>query len=142
MGIDIIAEGEKRTKNVDMIPETLEDEKIDVIFGQICSNLGMSRHVGKMDVQYTPIGKYFFQYGKDLTAVDYIIGTGGVIIYNNYPEEILNKMLANGKSIMELRPKAAKLHLDKEYIFSAMGLLSQHEPLAALQIMTKYIVSS
>lgn len=141
VGIDIIAEGEKRTKNVDMIPETLEDEKIDVIFGQICSNLGMSRHVGKMDVQYTPIGKYFFQYGKDLTAVDYIIGTGGVIIYNNYPEEILNKMLANGKSIMELRPKAAKLLLDKEYIFSAMGLLSLHEPLAALKIMKKYIVS-
>jgi len=53
----------------------------------------------------------------------------------------LKKMLANEKSIMELRPKNAKFLLDKEYIFSAMGLLSLHEPLIALKIMKKYIIN-
>jgi hypothetical protein len=50
-------------------------------------------------------------------------------------------MLANEKSIMELRPKNAKFLLDKKYIFSAMGLLSLHEPLIALKIMKKYIIN-
>lgn len=125
-GLDITSEAKKRATNVDMLPQNDEDENIDIVFGQICSSLGMSRHVGKMDTQYTPMGTYYFQYGKDLTGVDYIIGTGGVIIYNHYPQEILKKMLANERSVMELRPKNAKFLLDSEYIFSAMGLLSLH----------------
>lgn len=140
-GLDIVSEAKKRATNVDMIPQNEEDEKNDIIFAQICSNLGMSRHVGKMDTYYTPMGTYYFQYGKDLTDVNYIIGTGGVIIYNHHPQEILKKMLANEKSIMELRPKNAKFLLDKKYIFSAMGLLSLHEPLIALKIMKKYIIN-
>lgn len=140
-GLDIISEAKKRATNVDMLPQNDEDENIDIVFGQICSSLGMSRHVGKMDTQYTPMGTYYFQYGKDLTGVDYIIGTGGVIIYNHYPQEILKKMLANERSVMELRPKNAKFLLDSEYIFSAMGLLSLHEPLVALKIMKKYVIN-
>lgn len=140
-GLDMVSEAKKRTTNVDMIPQNDEDENIDIAFGQICSNLGMSRHVGKMDTQYTPMGTYYFQYGKDLTGVDYIIGTGGVIIYNHSPQEILKKMLANERSFMELRPKNAKFLLDREYVFSAMGLLSLHEPLVALKIMKKYVIN-
>jgi len=140
-GLDMVSEAKKRTTNVDMIPQNDEDENIDIAFGQICSNLGMSRHVGKMDTQYTPMGTYYFQYGKDLTGVDYIIGTGGVIIYNHSPQEILKKMLANERSVMELRPKNAKFLLDREYVFSAMGLLSLHEPLVALKIMKKYVIN-
>ncbi|MDD3171780.1 MAG: glutamate mutase L, partial [Bacilli bacterium] len=132
---------QKRAMDVDMLPLTKEDEKIDVLLGEICTDIGMSRHVGKMDTQYTPLGTYYFQVGKDLTEVEYIIGTGGVIIYNNYPREILQKMMASEKNIMELRPKKAKFMLDKEYIFSAMGLLSMHEPLVALKIMKKYIIN-
>lgn len=140
-GIDLVAEAKKRATQVDMLPQTEKDENIDIIFGQICSNLGMSRHVGKMDTQYTPLGTYYFQYGKDLTGVDYIIGTGGVVIYNHKPQEILKNMLASEQHIMELRPKNAKFLLDKDYIFSAMGLLSLHEPLIALKIMKKYIIN-
>ena len=140
-GIDIVNEAQKRAMDVDMLPLTKEDEKIDVLLGEICTDIGMSRHVGKMDTQYTPLGTYYFQVGKDLTEVEYIIGTGGVIIYNNYPREILQKMMASEKNIMELRPKKAKFMLDKEYIFSAMGLLSMHEPLVALKIMKKYIIN-
>jgi len=40
---------------------------------------------------------------------------------------------------MELRPVAPKFLLDKDYILSAMGLLSMDHPEIALKIMKKHI---
>ena len=40
-----------------------------------------------------------------------------------------------------LKPLKAEILLDKEYILSAMGLLSQHEPDTAIKIMKKELLS-
>lgn len=138
-GIDIVSEANYRNEHVDCLPTNEKEEKIDVIFGSICASLGMSRHVGKMETYYTPLGVYYYQTGKDLTDVKFVIGTGGVIIYNNYPKDILKNVKTDLRYPLELRPKDPKFLLDSEYIFSAMGLLSLHDPLTALKIMKKYI---
>lgn len=139
-GIDIENEAIKRSNDVAMIAQNDEEEAIDREFGKICVNNAFSRHVGKMESVYSPMGTLFYQTGKDLSDVKYIIGTGGVVINDKKPVEILKEALYDNKKPLELRPKNAEFILDKSYILSSMGLLSDIEPLAALKIMKKYLV--
>ena len=94
-----------------------------------------------MESVYTPMGMMYYQIGKDLTEAKYVIGTGGVIINNSNPKEILQKMCSDSKKPLELRPRNPIFLLDEKYILSAMGLLSMHEPEVALKIMKKNMKS-
>ena len=133
--IDILEEAKYRNEFVDMIPTNQQQENVDRIFAGICTDVSFSRHVGKMDSVYTPLGMMYYQYGKDLTEVKAVIGTGGVIIYNKKPTEILNNLSTNPKKPLELRPKNPDYMVDDNYLLSAMGLLSIYEPALALKIM-------
>ena len=139
-GIDIIKEAELRNKNVEMIAKTEAEEQIDREFGKICVNNAFQRHVGKMETVYSPMGTLFYQTGKDLTGVKYIIGTGGIVINDKKPTEILKAACYDPSMPLELRPKNPTYLLDKSYILSSMGLLSDIDPLASLKIMKKYLV--
>ena len=135
LGVDIINEANKRSKYVDMIPSDESSQKIDMIFGEICTDIAFSRHVGKMESVYTPLGMMYYQYGKDLSEVKVVIGTGGVLIYNHNAKNILAKTITNPQKPLELRPTQPEFMLDSEYLLSAMGLLSSYEPKVALKLM-------
>lgn len=138
-GIDLEEEAKYRNNHVDLVPNNEHDEEVDEILGEICTDKAISRHDGKMESVYTPLGTMYYQIGKDLSDVRYVIGTGGVIIHNNNPKDILRKVCYDLKKPMELRPKNPDFMIDKNYILSAMGLLSLSEPLVALKIMKKKI---
>lgn len=139
-GIDIESEAKKRSDDVSMVAKTPYEEEIDREFGKICVSNAFARHVGRMETVYSPMGTLFYQTGKDLTDVKYIIGTGGVVINDKKPTEILKAAIYDSKKPLELRPKNAEFILDKSYILSSMGLLSDIDPLAALKIMKRYLV--
>ena len=113
---------------------------IDRIMGRICVDKAMSRHVGKMEEMYTPMGMLYNQYGKDLSKIDCVIGTGGVLVHNENPERILSAVEYSMSKGLELRPRYPKYMLDKDYILAAMGLLAEIDPSLALKIMKKHIV--
>ena len=108
--------------------------------------ISMARHVGFYETTYTPMGETIIQTGKDLTQVKYIVGTGGAII-NSYaqkpsgecgsPLEILQAAVYSPRDLNLLKPQNPKLLLDKEYCFSAMGLLAQKFPRLALDMMKR-----
>ena len=99
----------------------------------------MARHVGKMEEVYTPMGLVYNQTGKDLTKIECVIGTGGVLVNSKDPRKILSKVVGNKKTYLELRPENPKYLLDKDYILASMGLLSEIDPLIALKIMKKHL---
>lgn len=138
-GIDLISEAKYRNEHVDMLPTNEHEREVDTELGAICTDIAIGRHAGKMESVYSPMGMLYYQIGKDLTTAKYVIGTGGVIINNPDPKKILERICCDSKKPLELRPKNPTLLLDKEYILSAMGLLSLHEPEAALKIMKKNI---
>ena len=107
---------------------------------RLAVDYAFSRHVGKIEAVYTPLGMMYYQTGKDLSNVSSIIGTGGVIINSQEAKTILSKALASLDKPLELRPKNANIMLDKNYILSAMGLLALDEPLLALQLMKENII--
>lgn len=122
------------------VPETDEEKQFDIALGRMAAEIAVNRHVGSLEVVYTPFGVTYVQYGKDLTQVPVVIGTGGVLLHHEKPEEILKGTLFNLTEPTILKPQDPGFYLDKEYILAAMGLLREIAPLAALRIMKKYVV--
>jgi uncharacterized protein (TIGR01319 family) len=139
-GIDIEAEINYLSSHVDALPQSEHQEVVDTILAQLCTYKAMSRHAGKMEEVYTPLGKVYNQTGKDLSMIETVIGTGGVVINAKNPTEILAHATNIHHHPFELRPEKPRYYLDKDYLMSAMGLLSQKEPILALQIMKKHLL--
>ena len=108
--------------------------------GRICVDKAIGRHAGKMEEMYTPMGMLYNQFGKDLSKINFVIGTGGVLVHNPNPQKILSAVEYTLKKGLELRPRSPRYILDKDYILSAMGLLAEIDPLLALKIMKKHII--
>ena len=97
------------------------------------------RHAGTIEETYTLLGQTFVQAGKDLTAVRRVVATGGSLIHSPRVREIASYFCYDPADPASLRPKNAEILIDSSYILAAMGLLSTHDPLAALQIMKRMI---
>ena len=129
-----------RARNIKMVPNTPDEIDFDEAMAKVATDLSMERHVGTIESMYTPMGVIFTQVGKDLTSIKYIIGTGGVLVHSENPQEILKAGFFSKENPVFLKPENPKVLLDKTYILSAMGLLAEDNPDMAVRIMKKYLV--
>ncbi len=137
---DITKSLNRRATHVDFIPLTKDEEEFDKAIAKICCDVSMSRHVGHVEVVHTPLGEMFYQTGKDLTDLKYVIGTGGVLINHPDAKKILKQVNQKSDKKLELRPANPSILIDRSYILAAMGLLSQHYPKLALKLMKQYLL--
>lgn len=131
---------DKVNDDIESLPENEREEKIEIAMGRTCTSLSAERHVGHLETIYTLYGSAFVQTGKDLTAVKTVVGTGGVIINNRQPEEILKGIAFDDSAPNVLKPQQPDFFIDSEYIMAAMGLLGEEYPDIAVRMMKKYIV--
>jgi len=131
---------ERRRENVDFIPTTKDEEEFDKAIAKICCDVSISRHVGHVEVVHTPLGNMYYQTGKDLSDIKYVIGTGGVLINNSDAKNILRSVNKKSNTKLELRPNNPSILIDRSYMMSAMGLLSQKYPKNALKLMKQYLL--
>ncbi|WP_326909700.1 GlmL-related ornithine degradation protein [Sedimentibacter sp. MB31-C6] len=97
----------------------------------------LERHAGHLRYFYTASGKKTVAEGKDLTAIKFIIGTGGALTRLPGNKRILEEVKVHGKE-QELYPtETAKVLIDEDYIFSSLGVLSKSYPSDALLLMKK-----
>jgi uncharacterized protein (TIGR01319 family) len=82
----------------------------------------------------------YYQTGKDLSDLKYVIGTGGVLISNKDAKTILRQVNKKSNKALELRPNNPSYLIDRSYIMAAMGLLSQKYPKIALKLMKTYLL--
>ncbi|OAA92353.1 methylaspartate mutase accessory protein GlmL [Clostridium ljungdahlii] len=140
--IDIEAGCKYRSENIKMIPDNERDIKFDEAMAKVATEMAMERHVGVLTSVYTPCGVVYSQIGKDLLNTKYLIGTGGVLVHSENPEEILKAGIFTTEDPMHLKPKNPEYLIDRSYILSAMGLLSEEYPDIAVRIMKKYLVNT
>jgi uncharacterized protein (TIGR01319 family) len=126
--------------DIDYLPQTPTEARIEIAMGKACVRLSADRHVGQLVAYFTPMGTSYVQNGKDLTKVSTVIGTGGVIVNNPEPEAILAGILFDETNPQILKPQHADYLIDRDYIMSAMGLLGEEYPEVAVRMMKKYIV--
>jgi uncharacterized protein (TIGR01319 family) len=129
----------KVRENVEYIPVDRLEKELDSGIAKVAAKLAMQRHVGRIKTVYTPFGESYVQYGKDLTDLDLIIGTGGVLVHNDRSDEILKCSFFDEIDPTILAPKEPELMLDNDYILSSIGLLSEISSTKAIKLAKKYI---
>ena len=139
---DVAAWVDKCTANPETVaPENSTERRIDESLARSAIAESVERHCGVMEKAYTPAGELFILTGKDLTATANVIGVGGVLKNSLNPGVILSGAVGGPQTLARGRmlPKAPGYLLDKQYIFSAMGLVSLVDPELALSIMKQEI---
>lgn len=124
-------------ENPDMLPSNPEWEALDFALASAAIETAVMRHAGTIEEVYTPTGKAWVQTGKDLTRVEKLVVTGGAVIHNRHTAKIATHALFDPARPEQLRPKTAKIFVDRKYILSAMGLLGEQFPNIAMAIMKK-----
>lgn len=133
---------ERCTGNPEIIAEEGSAPRcIDEALARCGITEAVMRHCGVMERVYTPAGEMHVLTGKDMSATKYVIGVGGVLKNSARPAEILAGAAASPRTMAmgSMLPEAPGYMLDKQYIFSAMGLVSQVDPELALTIMKQEI---
>lgn len=121
--VSMIPSGDSRLRGLD---DALAAAALDV---------ASRRHAGTLTQVFTPTGIAFMQTGKNLRPVERIVLTGGSLIYSENPLAMAEHTLYSSHHPESLRPRRAQVLLDQRYILSAMGVLAESEPEAALRIM-------
>lgn len=128
------------SEHTDEVPTTDEFKRLDRALASLAIETAVKRHSGTLEQVYTPMGLAYAQEGKDLSAVTNLVATGGALIHSDCPKEVAAFAQAKANDLASLRPKQARVLVDKKYILAAMGLLSEHYSDVALRIMKKELV--
>lgn len=115
------------------IPKEEADRDMVLTLAQTAVAESMRRHVGRLLHHYGPSGRQTWAKGKDLTAVKYIVGTGGVFAYLDPDGSLLRIFLQPQKDL--LLPKKAAIAVDHRYIMAAVGTVIKHAPQEAWQLL-------
>ena len=128
--------------HTDVVPKDGEDEleKIDYALASLAIETAVTRHAGRLEQYYSPMGISYMQTGKDLTAVKTVIVTGGALIHTKRTAAIASHAQFTPMDAMSLKPREAEVLVDRKYILAAMGLLSTVYPDTALRIMKRELI--
>jgi len=137
---DVESYMKKVEENVEYLPQSEIESKVEIAMGRACTRLATERHVGQLEKVFTLSGEVFVQTGKDLTAVKIVVGTGGVIVNHKEPEGILSGVTYDESTPQMLKPQSPEFWIDEKYIMASMGLLGGEYPEVAIRMMKKYIV--
>jgi uncharacterized protein (TIGR01319 family) len=131
--LDLYGPLEIRSTDVTFLPFSSEERFIDKAIAISAIQEALVRHAGHLERIYSVDGEILVQYGKDLTEVSHLIGTGGVLVHSGNGYEILERALRI-LDPLSLAPKKARVVIDNEYVLYAIGLLALEDPQTALEI--------
>lgn len=122
--------------NIKAIPVTDAEKMCSLILTRKAVEVGLSRHAGYIKRTYGS-SKQNIAYGKDLSKVKFIIGTGGALSKLPNTKEILNTIRQTKEDITMLPKGEAKVLLDNDYIMACAGILSTENRNAAIKLLRK-----
>ena len=136
LAVDVARERiDRLARDVERLPGDPEEYALDRALARSAVRLAVERHAGHLETVYTAHGPATVQFGKDLTRVDTIIGTGGVLAHSKKAADILQAVVAGPTDALSLCPRQPQLLLDRDYILYACGLLASVEPEAAYDLV-------
>ncbi|MDA3809218.1 MAG: GlmL-related ornithine degradation protein [Spirochaetaceae bacterium] len=136
LGIEML---ESALKALKAVPEN----DLDITFVRELTytalKIGLHRHAGKYGDSYASGGKKTIAQGRDLTALKYIIGTGGALTRLGSGVELIREVFANGHKYDLLPPSLPKVLIDKTYIMASLGVLSSEYPEDTARLFEFYL---
>jgi len=116
------------------IPRTGERRRFVNLLAREAVRVALARHAGRIESSYGPGGRKPVARGRDLTAVRWLVGTGGVLTRLGEGKDILEGAIAAADPRL-LYPRAARVLIDTDYIMAAAGVMARSHPGAALKIL-------
>jgi uncharacterized protein (TIGR01319 family) len=113
--------------NLRAIPHTADEIALVHWLCEQAVNIAVRRHAAVVTDTFTPTGRKKLVKGKDLTAVKWIIGTGGALTRVEGGRQILQG-ICTGAGKYLLPTADARIVMDGNYLFSALGTLAQEYP--------------
>ena len=127
----------KRITDRGYVADNAVEKKIDHQIACAAVEISARRHAGYISKEYHN-GCRLIQHGKNLTGIETVIGTGGIIVNDSNPDDILKKVTMTDKEKgTVLLPSYINVLVDREYVLFAAGLLKKFHEEAALAIMKK-----
>jgi uncharacterized protein (TIGR01319 family) len=126
-------------EHVEHIPENEVEYLLDIALAKSAVGIAVERHAGQLKKEFSVVGEVNIQYGKNFLEVRNILGTGGIFKYGRKPRAVLEAALFDPAKPWSLKPQAPQGYIDSDYLFYAVGLLSQEFPDEALRIAKKYL---
>lgn len=120
-------EWEARLEDLRALPSTEHEKQLTHWLCARAVDTGIRRHAGLVTDLYTPSGKKQIVKGKDLSAVKWVVGTGGALTRIDGGETIL-RSICGGPGKYLLPGPDAHILMDRDYRFSALGTLAQVYP--------------
>jgi len=123
-GLDVPADAVRRAGDPAYVPDTDEARVGDEALATAATVLAVRRHAGRSRVVLSPTGRVVERTGKDLRAVELVVGSGGVL--RSADPEAARRILAaatgpdpDGWQL----PERPRLVVDSGYVLAAAGLL-------------------
>jgi len=116
------------------LPRNAEEEKFVEELTARAVKIALERHAGSFRDYYGSGGRQTVAEGKDLTAVKWLIGTGGALTRLAGGKDILASLRTRASRRL-FPPPEAKVLLDTKYIMASLGVMSQKYQRAALKLL-------
>ncbi len=131
---------DKLTADVSLVPNSDAWHDLDFALAAGAINTAAQRHVGTIQEVYTSTGMALVQHGKDMRSTKTVLFTGGALLHTKRAEALLPHALYSDNNPQALLPNKAHFILDRQYILSAVGLLSQHDKEAAQKLIREELL--
>jgi hypothetical protein len=118
--------------------DTTQKDLVDCLT-QAAAEVSLSRHVGKIHYLYLQSGRKTMASGKDCTDVKHILLTGGALIYHADAVKMIHKIIRSLDPSLLLPKEDVQISIDKQYLLSAIGVISLEYPQVAKNLMLDLI---
>lgn len=128
-------------RDYNAIPATPEQAELAVRLAYHAAARAIARHAGHLRHSYSPKGRQTHAFGKDLTAVKFLVATGGALTRLPQAPEIMSELAKINTNSIMLFPKFDNLKIltDSKYIMASLGVLSREFPGEARDLLEKYV---
>lgn len=125
---------EMRMEDHDFLPSTKAEKALDDCIASVAVRRAARRHAGYVRESYTAKCN-LFQFGKNLSEISVVIGTGGILVYNPNANVLLKEVEKKESDMNTLLPERVTSYIDTDYVLFAAGLLRETDEEAAFAIM-------
>ncbi|MCL6450185.1 MAG: glutamate mutase L [Acetobacteraceae bacterium] len=117
------------------VPKTPAEEALVMALAREAVRRALDRHAGAWRESYGAGGRVVFAEGRDLTAVRWVVGTGGPLVRLAGGRELLSAECRGGPPQRLYPPPDARVLIDRHYIMAACGVLARRYPAQALELL-------
>lgn len=120
------------------VPKNQEEIRFVELLTKEAVLRAVERHAGRIRHVYGPSGRTTLAEGKDLSQVQFIVGTGGALTRLPNRVSIMKSIAKHNETGLLLFPtQEAEILVDHDYIMASLGVLSKRYKAAAVRLLAR-----